>query len=90
VLHEAKTEHLNQTLVRERVMAPRTSPRASRHDRPAAPGSIGAEIVLTVEASGAARAWSRHIRAELVGAIADTRATFEAKGWASGGRARGH
>ena len=48
----------------------------------AVPG-IGAEIVLTVDGElRRTRLYRAHEQAELSGAIADTRATFEAKGWA--------
>jgi hypothetical protein len=51
-------------------------------DLKAVPG-IGAEIVLTVNGElRRTRLFRSHQQAELVGAIADTRATFEAKGWA--------
>lgn len=44
---------------------------------------IGTEIVLTVDGElRRARLYRTHEQAELSGAIADTRATFEAKGWA--------
>jgi hypothetical protein len=48
----------------------------------AVPG-IGAEIVLTVSGElRKTRLFRPHEQAELVGAIADTRAIFEWKGWA--------
>jgi hypothetical protein len=54
---------------------------AKGFDLRAVPG-VGAEIVLTVDGE---LQWTRlyraHEQAELSGAIADTRATFEAKGW---------
>ena len=51
-------------------------------DIKAVPG-IGAEIVLTVDSElRKTRLFRSHEQAELVGAIADMRATFEAKGWA--------
>jgi hypothetical protein len=44
---------------------------------------VGAEIVLTVDGElRKTRLFRSHEQAELSGAIADTRATFEAKGWA--------
>jgi hypothetical protein len=44
---------------------------------------IGAEIVLTVNGEWRnTRLFRSHEQAELVGAIADTRAMFEEKGWA--------
>ena len=43
---------------------------------------IGAEIVLTVYGElRKTRLFRSHDRAELVGAIADTRTMFEGKGW---------
>jgi hypothetical protein len=49
-------------------------------DLKAVPG-IGAEIVLTVDGEWRkTRLFRSHEQAELVGAIADTRATFEGKG----------
>ena len=51
-------------------------------DLRAVPG-VGAEIVLTVDGElRRTRLYRAHEQAELSGAIADTRATFEAKGWA--------
>ena len=51
-------------------------------DLRAVPG-IGAEIVLTVDGElRRSRLYRSHEQAELVGAIADTRALYEAKGWA--------
>jgi hypothetical protein len=48
----------------------------------AVPG-IAAEIVFTVDGElRKTRLFRSHEQAELVGAIADTRATFEGKGWA--------
>jgi hypothetical protein len=44
---------------------------------------IGAEIVLSVDGDWRrSRLFRSHEQAELVGAIADTRAMFEGKGWA--------
>ena len=43
---------------------------------------IGAEIVLTVNGEmRKTRLFRSHEQVELVGAIADTRAAFEGKGW---------
>ena len=51
-------------------------------DLRAVPG-VGAELVLSVNGElRRARLYRAHEQAELSGAIADTRATFEAKGWA--------
>jgi hypothetical protein len=51
-------------------------------DLKAVPG-IGAEVVLTVDGElRKTRLFGSHEQAELVVAIADTRATVEAKGWA--------
>ena len=48
----------------------------------AVPG-LGAEIALTVDGEmRKTRLFRSHEQAELVGAIADTRAMFERKGWA--------
>jgi hypothetical protein len=45
--------------------------------------SVGAEIVLTVDGERRrTRLFRAHEQAELSGAIAETRATFEAMGWA--------
>ena len=47
----------------------------------AVPG-VGAEIVLTVDGElRRTRLYRAHEQAELSGAIADTRAMFEGKGW---------
>ena len=47
----------------------------------AVPG-IGAELVLSIDGElRRSRLYRVHEQAELSGAIADTRATFEAKGW---------
>jgi hypothetical protein len=44
---------------------------------------VGAEIVLTVDGEWRrTRLFRAHEQAELSDAIADTQATFEAKGWA--------
>ncbi len=43
---------------------------------------IGTEIVLTVDGERKTRLFRSHEQAELVGAIADTRAMFEGRGWA--------
>jgi hypothetical protein len=51
-------------------------------DLRAVPG-IGAELVLSGDGElRRTRLYRSHQQAELSGAIADTRATFEAKGWA--------
>ena len=57
--------------------------RARGHlDLRAVPG-VGAEIILTVDGEmRRTRLYCAHEQAELSGAIADTRAMFEAKGWA--------
>ena len=50
-------------------------------DLRAVPG-VGAEIELTVDGEmRRTRLFRAHKQAELFGAIADTRATFETKGW---------
>ena len=55
---------------------------AAAIDLRAVPG-VGAEIVLTVDGEWRrTRLYRAHEQAELSGAIADTRAAFEAKGWA--------
>jgi hypothetical protein len=55
---------------------------AATIDLKAVPG-IGADIVLTVDGElRKTRLFRSHEQAELVGAIADTRTMFEARGWA--------
>jgi hypothetical protein len=55
---------------------------AAEIDLKAEPG-IGAEIVLAVNGEmRKTRLFRSHQQAELVGAIADTRAMFEGNGWA--------
>jgi hypothetical protein len=68
-------------LLPQRVSALRKGEHEAAIDLKAVPG-IGAEIVLTVDGEWRrSRLFRSHEQAELVGAIADTRATFEAKGW---------
>ena len=65
----------------QRVWALRKDGHETTMDLRAVPG-IGAEIVLTVDGELLrTRLYRAHEQAELSGAIADTRATFEAKGW---------
>ena len=55
---------------------------AAAIDVKAVPGR-GAEVVLTVDGEmRKTRLFRSHERAELLGAIADTRTVFEGKGWA--------
>jgi hypothetical protein len=68
-------------LPQRRVGAPQGDERVAAIDLKAVPG-IGAEIVLTVDGEmRKTRLFRSHEQAELAGAIADTRARFEAKGW---------
>ncbi len=77
---EARTER--DDLMPQRVWTLRNGTREAAIDLKAVPG-VGAEIVLTVDGEWRrTRLFRSHEQAELVGAIADTRATFEAKGWA--------
>src|SRR5215218_3752312 len=77
---EARTER--QDLLPQRVWALRKGEHEATIDPKAVPG-IGAEIVLTVDGEMRKTRLSRwHEQAALVGAIADTRALFEGKGWA--------
>jgi hypothetical protein len=77
---QARTER--DDLISRRVWALRKDGNEAAIDLKAVPG-IGAEIVLTVNGElRRTRLFRSHQQAELVGAIADTRATFEAKGWA--------
>jgi hypothetical protein len=77
---QARTER--DDLRPQRVWALRKGEHEAAIDLKAVPG-IGAEIVLTVDGEmRRTRLFRSHEQAELVGAIADTRATFEAKGWA--------
>jgi hypothetical protein len=77
---KARTEH--DDLITQRVWALRKGQHEAAIDIKAVPG-VGAEIVLTVDGEWRkTRLFRSHEQAELVGAIADTRATFEAKGWA--------
>jgi hypothetical protein len=76
---QARTER--DDLLPQRVWALRKGEHEAAIDLKAIPG-IGAEIVLTVDGEWRrSRLFRSHQQAELVGAIADTRATFEAKGW---------
>jgi hypothetical protein len=71
-----------EELLPQRVWALRKGEREAAMGLKAVPG-IGAEIVLTVDGEWRkTRLFRSHEQAELVAAIADTRATFEAKGWA--------
>ena len=76
---EARTERAD--LLPQRVWTLHKGEHAAAIDLKAVSG-IGVEIVLTVDGElRKARLFRSHEQAELVGAIADTRATFEAKGW---------
>jgi hypothetical protein len=78
---EARTRH--DDLLPRRVWTLRHGEREAALDLRAVPGNFGAEIVLLVDGElRRSRLYRAHEQAELSGAIADTRATFEAKGWA--------
>jgi hypothetical protein len=71
-----------EDLLPQRAWALRKDGHEAAIDLKAVPG-IGAEIVLTVDGEWRkTRLFRSHEQAELVGAIADTRAMFEGKGWA--------
>ena len=77
---QARTER--DDLRPQRVWTLHKGEHAAAIDLKAVPG-IGAEIVLTVDGEWRkTRLFRSHEQAELVGAIADTRTMFEAKGWA--------
>ena len=77
---QARTER--DDLRPKRVWVLRKDGREAAIDVKAVPG-IGAEIVLTVNGEmRKTRLFRSHEQAEMVGAIADTRAMFEGKGWA--------
>jgi hypothetical protein len=66
---------------RQRVWTLRKSGHEAAIDLRAVPG-VGAEIVLTVDGElPGARLYRAHEQAELSGGVADSQATFEAKGW---------
>jgi hypothetical protein len=70
-----------EDLLPERVWALRKGEHEAAIDLKAVPG-LGAEIVLTVDGEmRKTRLFRSHEQAELVGAIADTRAMLEGKGW---------
>jgi hypothetical protein len=76
---QARTHH--DDLLPQRVWALRKDGHEAAIDLRAVPG-IGAELVLTVDGElRKARLYRAHEQAELSGAIADTLATFEARGW---------
>ena len=76
---QARTER--DDLLPQRLWALRKGEHEAAIDLKAVPG-IGAEIVLTVDGElRKTRLFRSHEQAELVGAISDTRATFEARGW---------
>jgi hypothetical protein len=69
-------------LVPQRIWALRKEGQEAAIDLRAVSG-VGAELVLCVDGElRRARLYRAHEQAELSGAIAETRATFEAKGWA--------
>jgi hypothetical protein len=77
---QARTER--DDLRPQRVWALRKGEHDAAIDLKAVPG-IGAEVVLTVDGDmRKTRLFRSHEQAELVCAIADTRAMFEGKGWA--------
>jgi hypothetical protein len=74
---QARTKH--DDLIPRRVWALRNDGHEAAIDLKAVPG-IGAEIVLTVDGElRKTRLFRSHEQAEVVGAIADTRASFEAR-----------
>jgi hypothetical protein len=76
---QARTER--QDLLPKRVWALRKGGHEAAIDLKTVPG-VGAEIVLTMDGEWRrTRLFRLHEQAELVGAIAETRARFEAKGW---------
>jgi hypothetical protein len=77
---KSRTER--EGLLAKRVWALRKDGHEAAIDLKAVPG-IGAEIVLKVDGEmRKTRLFRSHEQAELVGAIADTRAMFQGKGWA--------
>ena len=77
---QARTEH--DDLLPQRDVDAAQGPSEAAIDLRAVSG-IGAEIVLSVDGElRRTRLYRSHEQAELSGAIADTQATFEAKGWA--------
>jgi len=78
---QARTQHAD--LLPQRVWALRKNGHRATVERRAVPG-VAAELVLSVDGElRRARLYRAHEQAELSGAIADTRARFEAKGWAN-------
>lgn len=76
----ARTQH--DDLLPQRVWILRKSGHEAAIDLRAVPG-VGAEIVLTVDGElRRTRLYRAHAQAELSGAIAETGAMLEAKGWA--------
>jgi hypothetical protein len=79
VVH-ARTQYAD--LLPQRVWALRKDGHEAAIDLRAVPG-VGAELVLTVNGElRRTRLYRSHEQAELSNAIADTRAAFQAKGWA--------
>ena len=77
---QARTER--EDLLPKRAWALRKDGHEAAIDFRAVPG-IGAEIMLTVNGElRRSRLYRSHEREEFVAAIADTSATFAAKGWA--------
>jgi len=77
---QVRTRH--DDLLPQRVWTLRKGEHEAAIDLRAVPG-VGAEIVLTVDGElRRTRLYRAHEQADLSGAIADTRAMFEAKGWA--------
>ena len=77
---EARPRH--EDLLPRRIWTLRQGTSEAAIDLRAVPG-IGAEIVLTLDGElRRSRLYRAHEQAELSSAIADTRATFEGKGWA--------
>jgi hypothetical protein len=77
-----QTRARHDDLLSQRVWTLRKSGDEAVMGLRAVPG-VGAEIVLSVDGElRRTRLYRAYEQAELSGAIADTRATFEAKGWA--------
>jgi hypothetical protein len=76
---QARTQH--EDLLPQRVWTLRKGAHEAAIDLRAVPG-VGAEIVLSVDGElRRTRLYRPHEQAELSSAIADTWASFEAKGW---------
>ena len=77
--HVVQARHAD--LLPQRVWSLRKNGHEAAIDLRAVPG-VGAELVLTVDGElWRMRLFRTHQQAELSGAIADTRASFKARGW---------